>query len=78
MRRQPQRFEDYVPHEQIAFETLTSPIEQEDYSYSIIVMKSTSDPDTMYLWQAQKKISRNFRQPCRRRWMIIPQEVIGG
>ncbi len=55
IRRQPQRFEDYMPHEQIAFETLTYPIEQEDYSHPITAMKSTSDPDTMYLWKAQKE-----------------------
>jgi hypothetical protein len=31
------------------------PVETEEHSHPILVMKSTSDPDTMYLWQAQKE-----------------------
>jgi hypothetical protein len=84
VRRQPQRFEDYVPHEQIAFEALTYPMEQEDYSHPITAMKSTSDPDTMYLWQAQKE--EDFPQfqaamqkeiddhTSRGNWKLIPRK----
>jgi hypothetical protein len=86
VRRQPQRFEDYVPHEQIAFETLTSPMEQEDYSHPITTMKSTSDPDTMYLWQAQKE--EDFPQfqaamqkeiddhTSRGNWKLVPRKEL--
>jgi hypothetical protein len=30
-------------------------MEEEDFSHPITVMKAALDPDTMYLWQAQKE-----------------------
>ena len=53
------RAADYVPHENIAFEASLEPesvIESEFEELDpIVAMKATSDPDTMYLWQAMKE-----------------------
>ncbi len=54
IRKQTSRFQDYVPHEHIAFVALTYQ-PPEDISHLITAMKSTSDPDTMYLWEAKKE-----------------------
>jgi hypothetical protein len=53
-RKQPSRFKDYIPHDHIAFEALTYQL-PEDISHPITAIKSTSDPDTMYLWEAKKE-----------------------
>jgi hypothetical protein len=55
VRKKPSRQKDYVPHEEIAFETLKSQKEVDNLQHPILAMRSTSDPDTMYLWQAKKE-----------------------
>jgi hypothetical protein len=53
-RRQPARFADYVPHQQIAFEALMEPSPDRD-PVELEAMLASSDPDVMYLWQAMKE-----------------------
>ncbi len=56
MIRPPMRYADYISHEHIAFETLHMRNEEnvaEDDP--IVAMKATSDPDTLYLWEAMKE-----------------------
>jgi hypothetical protein len=54
--RPPAKFADYVDHDHIAFEALHS---HNDANMAdegpIIVLKATSDPDTLYLWEAMKE-----------------------
>jgi hypothetical protein len=58
-RRPPVRAADYVPHDHIAFEAIAEPegvIDSEwDELHPLLSMKATSDPDTMYLWEAMKQ-----------------------
>ena len=58
-RRPPARAADYIPHENIAFEALLEPENVRESEFDeidpIVAMKATSDPDTMYLWQAMKE-----------------------
>ncbi len=54
--RPPTRFTDYVSHEHIAFEALHVAHEENVANDDpIVAMKATSDPDTLYLWEAMKE-----------------------
>jgi len=53
-RRQPARFADYIPHDQIAFEAIAEP--QPDITdQQLQAFMISSDPDVLYLWQAMKE-----------------------
>lgn len=55
--RPPARYTEFIQHDQIAFETLhvdpdVPKIADDD---PMIALKATSDPDTLYLWEARKQ-----------------------
>jgi hypothetical protein len=54
VRKVPRRQKDYVPHEWITFETLKMQDKADDLQHPILAIKSSPDPDTMYLWQGKK------------------------
>jgi hypothetical protein len=53
-RRQPARFADYIPHDQIAFKAISEP--QPDITdQQLQAFMISSDPYVLYLWQAMKE-----------------------
>ena len=52
-RKQPVKFKDYIPHEQVAFESLFQFTEEQPQK--VQAMKAIHDPDTLYLWEAMKE-----------------------
>ncbi len=52
-RKQPVKFKDYIPHEQVAFESLFQFTEEPPQK--VQAMKAIHDPDTLYLWEAMKE-----------------------
>mmetsp|Transcript_28700 Transcript_28700/g.41073 ORF Transcript_28700/g.41073 Transcript_28700/m.41073 type:complete len:760 (+) Transcript_28700:1583-3862(+) len=65
-RRPPARMADYIPIDQVAFEAiaeLSEPETEWEQANPLLAYKATSDPDTMYLWQAMKEPDANkFRE----------------
>jgi hypothetical protein len=51
--KQPLKFKDYIPHEQVAFESLFRFTEEQPRE--VQAMKAIHDPDTLYLWEAMKE-----------------------
>jgi len=47
------KFKDYIPHEQLAFESLFQFTEEQPQE--VQAMKAIHDPDTLYLWEAMKE-----------------------
>jgi hypothetical protein len=55
-RQAPKRFEDYVPHEQVAFAALAEPEIELAQEKNLFAMKALHDPDTLYMWEAAKEL----------------------
>jgi len=51
--KQPVKFKDYIPNEQVAFESLFQFTEKQPQE--VQAMKAIHDPDKLYLWEAMKE-----------------------